>query len=101
MRPTEVTLLAKMMDPTVSDESKDLARDMIEALDASRVEREQWVIYARTLKDGPIITVGPFNTKTQAMKASKRIAFADDPQSTPGLGMLITSMRHPVWLDKF
>lgn len=101
MRPTEITLLAKMMDPTASEDAKALAREMIEALDESRTERDQWIITARTLKDGPVVTVGPFNTKNAAMKAAKKLSFADNPESTPGLGMLIHQMKHPVWLDKY
>lgn len=100
-RPTEVKLVAKMMDPDVSQESMDLARDIIEALDEARQDREYWLLSARTLKDAPTITVGPFSTKNQALKAASRLAFADDPATTPGVGALIHNMKPPVWLDKY
>lgn len=100
-RPTEINLVAKMMDPECSEDAKALARDIIEALDESRADREWWLVSARTLKDAPTITVGPFSTKNQAMKAASRIAFADDPATTPGLGALIHNMKPPAWLDKW
>lgn len=98
-RPTEVKLLAKMMDPDVSDDALALAKDMIEALDKSREDRDSWLASARTMKGGPIVTVGPFSTQTQAMKAMGKIPFADDPATTEGLGAMIHKMHPPKWLE--
>lgn len=100
-RPTEITLVAKMMDPECSDDAKALARDIIEALDEARSDREAWLVSARTLRNGPSLTVGPFSTKNQAVKAASKIAFADDPNTTPGLGYLIHKMNPPSWLNKY
>lgn len=100
-RPTEITLVAKMMDPEASEDAKALARDIIEALDAARADREWWLVSARTLKDGPTLTIGPFSTKNQALKASGRVAFADDPATTPGLGLMVHKMQPPTWLDRW
>ena len=91
--------MAKMMDPDASDDAKALARDIIDALDAARADREWWLVSARTIRDGPAITVGPYSTKNQAMRAAQKIAFADDPMTTPGLGYLVYKMNPPAWLD--
>lgn len=100
-RPTEVKLVAKMMDPDVSEDAMELARNIIDALDAARADREQWLVSARTMREGPTLTVGPWSTKNQALKAAGKIAFADDPNSTPGLGWLVHKMYPPGWLDKY
>lgn len=100
-RPTEVNLLAKMMDPEVSDDAKALAKDMVDALDEARSDRDYWLVSARTMRDGPALTVGPFSTKNQAVKAASKLAFADDPNLTPGLGYLIHKMNPPSWLEKW
>ncbi len=99
-RITEVKLLATMMDPACSDDAQDLARSMIEALDESRTKRDMWIVSARTMKKAPIINVGVYSTKNQAMKAAKGIPFLDDPETTEGVGCLIMPMRSPAWLDK-
>lgn len=99
LRPTEVKLVAELMDPNLSEESVLLAREIIEALDQSRKEREQWIVAARTMKNGPHIMVGPFSTKNQAVKGYKKLAYVDDPNTTPGVGAVICKMYHPVWLD--
>lgn len=99
-RPTEVKLLATMMDPACSDDAQDLARAMIEALDESRTKRDMWIVSARTMKQAPIINVGVYSTKNQAMKAAKGIPFLDDPETTEGVGCLIMPMRSPAWLEK-
>lgn len=100
-RPTEINLVASMMDPECSDDAKALARDIIEALDESRSDREWWLVSARTLRDGPAVTVGPYSTRNQALKAASRLAFADDPNTTPGLGYLVHMMKPPTWLEKW
>jgi len=67
----------------------------------AREDREYWLVSARTMRDGPALTVGPFSTKNQAVKAASKLAFADDPASTPGLGYLIHKMNPPSWLEKW
>ena len=99
MRPTEVKLLAKMMDPECSVDAQDLAKEMIEALDASRLKHEAWIVSARTMVGAPIINVGTFNTKRQAMKAASTLPFMEDPEITPSLGALIMRMYDPSWLE--
>lgn len=98
-RPTEITLVAKMMDPDVSEDAKELARNIIDALDAARTDREWWLVSARTIRNGPTLTVGPYSTKNQAIKAAGKIAFADDPAKFPGLGWMVHKMNSPTWLD--
>jgi len=98
-RPTEVTLLAKMMDPDVSPDAKDLAKDMIEALDKAREDRDQWIVTARTMTGGPIVTVGPFSTMLQASKAMKKISFVDTEGE--GVGAMILNMKPVSWIDKY
>jgi len=98
-RPTEITLVAKMMDPDVSDDAKELARNIIDALDAMRADREWWLVSARTLRNGPTLTVGPYSTKNQALKAAAKISFADDPDKVPGLGWIVHNMKPAAWLD--
>jgi len=98
VRPTEIKLLAKMMDPECSDDAQDLAKEMIEALDVSRIKHDAWIVSARTMKGAPIINVGTFNTKKQAMKAASTLPFVDDPETTPGCGALIMRMYSKDWL---
>lgn len=88
-----------MMDPDASPEAKDLAKDMIEALDKSREDRDQWIVTARTMVGGPIITVGPFSTMLQASKAMKKIAFVD-PEGA-GVGAMFLNMKPVSWIDKY
>lgn len=98
-RPTEVTLLAKMMDPDLSDDAKALAKDMIEALDKAREDRDQWIVTARTMVGGPIITVGPFSTMLQAGKAMKKISFVD--LDGEGVGAMFLNMKPVSWINKY
>lgn len=98
-RPTEVTLVAKIMDPDVSEDAKELARNIIDALDAAREDREWWVVSARTIRNGPTLTIGPYSTKNQALKAAGKIAFADDPTQHAGLGWMVHNMKPPNWLE--
>lgn len=105
-RPTEVTLLAKLMLPPgyskdQLEDAKVLAKEMITKLDESRQDVEQWILSAKTSSKGPSISVGPWTTKNQAVKAASKLAFDDDPNTTPGVGYLIHRLQHPVWLDKW
>ena len=97
--PNEVKAVARVLDPTMSDEAMDMAREAIEALDQVRAGKDMWIMSARTIKDGPIINVGPWTTKNQALRATKQLAFADDPNETPGLGVMVMRMRTPDWLE--
>lgn len=81
----------------MSEDALALARDMIEALDDARQDREQWVASARLLHNGPMISIGPYSTKNQALKALGRLSAAD---SGPDVGGLVHRMNSPAWLDK-
>lgn len=96
-RPTEVKLVAKLMDPEISEDSMDLAREIIEALDQARQDRDAWVVVARTMKDGPVLTVGPFSTVLQASKAMHKIPFADLGE---GVGARLAPLRTTKWIDE-
>jgi hypothetical protein len=98
VRPTEIKLVAQMMDPDLSEESKVLAREIIEALDEARAEREQWVVAFRNHVLAPTIVMGPWSTKTQAIRAANAIAFQQDPNATPGVGYLATRLMGPNWV---
>ena len=72
---------------------------MIEALDKAREDREQWIVTARTMVGGPIITVGPFSTMLQASKAMKKISFVDTEGE--GIGAMFLNMKPVSWIDKY
>jgi hypothetical protein len=97
--PNEIKAVARVLDPSLSEESMDMAREAIEALDKVRLNKDMWILSARTLKNGPILSIGPWTTKNQAMRALKQVAFADDPNTTPGLGAIVMRMRNPEWLE--
>lgn len=96
--PAEVKAVAKILDPDVSEEALDMARECIEALDEVRVKKDQWILAARTMRDGPIVAVGPWTTKNQALRAVDKVAFVDAPADTEGVGALIFKVRQPEWL---
>lgn len=98
VRPTEIKLVAQLMDPDVSEESKALAREIIEAIDQARADREQWVVAFRNHETSPVVVMGPWSTKTQALRAANAVAFQQDPLTTPGVGYLVTRMMGPNWV---
>lgn len=69
-RPTEIRLVAKLLDPdNASDgQAEDLAVEIIEALDAARVKRESFAVVAKLADWVPVQAWGEFSTKLQAEK---------------------------------
>ena len=69
-RPTEIRLVAKLLDPDgASDgQAEDLAVEIIEALDASRVKRESFIVVAKLADWVPLQAWGEFSTLNQAQK---------------------------------
>lgn len=98
-RPTEITAVAKILDPSLSDDAKIMAREIIEKMDELRLEREQWIVSIRNGAASPVVSTGPWTTKNQAMKAAAKVAFVDDPNTTPGVGWFVHRMMPPPWLD--
>ena len=98
MRPTEVKLVAQILDSEASDEAREMAKEIIEVIDKSRTNLEQWVLSFKVSAKSPVITVGPWTTKNQALKATKLICFDDDPMTTPGVGWYVHKMNTPTWL---
>ena len=69
-RPTEIRLVANLIDPdaTNPEGAADMAIEIIEALDLSRVKRESYIVVAQLASWVPIQAWGEFNTKLQAQK---------------------------------
>lgn len=96
--PREIKAVASILDPTLSDEAKDMAVEVIEALDKVRDTKDQWIVVARPLAGGPYVSVGAWTTKRQAMRATESFVSAHK-EHEPGTGMMVMPMRHPEWLD--
>lgn len=96
--PREIKAVASVLDPELSEEAKDMAVEVIEALDKVRDDKDQWIVVARPLADGPYVSVGSWTTKRQAMRATQSLVSAHVRQ-TPGVGMMVMPMYHPAWLD--
>ena len=69
-RPTEIRLVAKLLDPDNASEgqAEDLAVEIIEALDQARLKRESFIVVAKLADYVPLQAWGEFNTKLQAQK---------------------------------
>jgi hypothetical protein len=69
-RPTEIRLVAKLLDPDAenSEDASALAIEIIEALDASRLKRESFIVVAKLADWAPLQAWGEFSTKLQAEK---------------------------------
>ena len=78
-RPTEVKLVAGLLDPdnTNSEGAADLAIEIIEALDLSRGKRESFTVVAQLATWAPVQAWGEFNTRLQAQKFVQRLASPD------------------------
>jgi hypothetical protein len=78
-RPTEIRLVAKLLDPDNSSEGRaeDLAVEIIEALDAARLKRESYVVVAKLADWAPLQAWGDFSTKLQAEKFLGNLSAAD------------------------
>ena len=69
-RPTEIRLVAKLLDPDNASEgqAEDLAVEIIEALDQARLKRESFIVVAKLADYVPLQAWGEFSTKLQAQK---------------------------------
>lgn len=79
-RPTEVRLVANLLDPdnTNSESAADLAEEIIEALDESRGKRDSFVLVAQLASWAPVQAWGEFSTKLQAQKFVSQLASPDE-----------------------
>lgn len=94
--PREIKAVSAVLD-TEFDDIEDAARAVIAALDEVRASRDQWILVARPLAGGPILSVGAWTTENQARKASQNLVSAHR-EPTEGTGMAIIRMRQPEWL---
>jgi len=86
-RPTEIKLVAKLLDPDTenSEDATDLAIEIIEALDNSRLKRESFIVVARLTDWSPLQAWGEFNTRLQAEKFFPHLA---SPSPSGGKGSI-------------
>lgn len=96
--PREVKAVAAALDAEY-DDIDDAARAVITALDEVRATKDQWIVVARPLANGPIVSVGPWTTHNQAAKASTSIVSAHK-EPTDGTGMAVVKMYQPDWINK-
>jgi hypothetical protein len=78
-RPTEIRLVAKLLDPDNASEgqAEDLALEIIEALDSARLKRESYTVVAKLAEWAPLQAWGEFSTKLQAEKFLGNLSAAD------------------------
>lgn len=88
-----------MMDPDVSPEAIELAKEIIVKLDEARAERDQYVALGRTMQKGPIIAVGPFSTRRQAEKAIPLMAFQEPLGTSPSVWGYVGPLKQMAWLQ--
>jgi len=96
----ELVAVANILDPSLSDEAIDMAREVVETLDDVRSSKDQWIVVARLMANGPDLAVGTWTTKKQALKASECLVSAHREEA-PGTGMIVMPMRQPLWLEQF
>ena len=86
-RPTEIKLVAKLLDPDIdnSEDATALAIEIIEALDASRLKRESFIVVAKLADWAPLQAWGEFSTRLQAEKFFPHLA---SPDPTGGKGAI-------------
>lgn len=78
-RPTEIKLVANLLDPdnTDSESAADLAVEIIEALDESRMKRDNYILVAQLARWAPVQAWGEFSTKLQVEKFMKNLSAVD------------------------
>lgn len=78
-RPTEIKLVAKLLDPDSQDseDATELAVEIIEALDKSRLKRESFIVVAKLTDWTPLQGWGEFNTRLQAEKFFPNLSAPD------------------------
>lgn len=96
--PREIKAVTAALDAEY-DDIEDAARAVITALDEVRATKDQWIVVARPLARGPIVSVGPWTTHNQASKASQSLVSAHT-EPTTGTGMAVVKMYQPDWIDK-
>jgi len=92
-RPTEIKLVAKLLDPDAenSEDATELAIEIIEALDTSRLKRESFIVVAKLADWAPLQAWGEFSTRLQAEKFFPNLA---SPSTGGGKGA-IARLEHP------
>lgn len=95
-RPTEIKLVASLLDPEGSggEDALALAQEIIEALDESRAKRDQYVLVHRNITGTPLIVSGVFNTELQAKKFAESMTF-DGYGTHKDVGAYIKKVRDP------
>ena len=81
MKPTEIRLVASMLERP-ADDAEDLAKQIIEALDAKRSKDDRFVaIYQWRPADEQIVTIayGPYSTGRKATKAVASMVSPSEP----------------------
>ena len=78
-RPTEIKLVAGLLDPESSDpdNASALAIEIIEALDKSRGKRDSFIVVGQLAQWAPVQTWGDFSTRLQAEKFMHQLSPAD------------------------
>jgi len=94
----EVTEIKKALDHEY-EELIDAALAAAEAYEKVHVTREQWIVVARPLRDGPVVTVGPWTTRNQAEVAEKQFVSAHR-DSNEGTFSFVTRMYQTSWMQK-
>jgi len=86
-RPTEIKLVAKLLDPDIdnSEDATALAIEIIEALDKSRTKRESFIVVAKLTDWVPVQAWGEFSTRLQAEKFFPNLSSPD----TGGKGTIV------------
>jgi len=92
-RPTEIRLVAKLLDPDAenSEDASALAIEIIEALDNSRLKRESFIVVAKLADWVPLQAWGEFSTRLQAEKFFPHLS-APGPGGGKGA---IARLEHP------
>jgi hypothetical protein len=78
-RPTEIKLVANLLDPdnTNSESAAELAHEIIEALDEARGKRDSYILVGQLAQWAPVQAWGEFSTKLQAEKFVSHLASPD------------------------
>lgn len=90
-RPTEIKLVAKLLDPDAenSEDAAALAIEIIEALDASRLKRESFIVVAKLADWAPLQAWGEFSTKLQAEKFFPHLSSPDKSGGKGAIARLV------------
>jgi hypothetical protein len=97
--PSEVKTVAKILDPSLSDESKDMALEIIDAIDAIRAKRDQWIVIARLSNESPVFAAGAWTTKNQALKRVSKLSLVNKEGDQSKTGVMVARMMQPEWIE--